>query len=392
MKNTKGNILYIGGFELPDLNAAAHRVLSNGKILSTLGYKIIYIGVSHNKSCSRDIFATKSTSNYGTDYKVKYPNSKIGWLKYLGKISEIIKIIEQNKIKIVIAYNYPALALYRLFKYCKRNNIKIISDCTEWYLAEGNLLFKSIKGLDSFFRMKIIQPKLDGIITISKFLYDFYSIQNNNVILVPPLVDLKNPKWENKGSKKDNTAIKFIYAGSPGGKMKDSLGIIISALGAIKNKSNRDFYLDIIGISFEDYNEIWAENPVPFSLKENIRFHGRLSNQDVINKLKEADFSVFIREDNLVTRAGFPTKFVEAISSGIPVLTNESSNVKDYLINGINGFLMDISTIDSLIESFDQVFLCNQNKIKEMKLECESNKTFNYTEYLSDFEKLFDFF
>ena len=29
----KGTILYIGGFELPDKNAAAHRVLSNGKIL-----------------------------------------------------------------------------------------------------------------------------------------------------------------------------------------------------------------------------------------------------------------------------------------------------------------------------------------------------------------------
>ena len=36
-------IIYIGGFELPDKNAAAHRVLGNAKILRELGYKVILI-------------------------------------------------------------------------------------------------------------------------------------------------------------------------------------------------------------------------------------------------------------------------------------------------------------------------------------------------------------
>ncbi|MCK9163882.1 MAG: hypothetical protein M0O93_06000 [Bacteroidales bacterium] len=37
-------ILYIGGFELPDKNAAAQRVISNGKILRDLGFNVVYIG------------------------------------------------------------------------------------------------------------------------------------------------------------------------------------------------------------------------------------------------------------------------------------------------------------------------------------------------------------
>lgn len=42
---SKGTIIYVGGFELPDKNAAAQRVLSIAKILRELGYDVIFLGV-----------------------------------------------------------------------------------------------------------------------------------------------------------------------------------------------------------------------------------------------------------------------------------------------------------------------------------------------------------
>ncbi len=39
-------ILYIGNFDLPDKNAAAHRVLGNGCALRELGYKLVFVGAS----------------------------------------------------------------------------------------------------------------------------------------------------------------------------------------------------------------------------------------------------------------------------------------------------------------------------------------------------------
>ena len=44
-EKTKKAILYIGGFELPDKNAAAQRVVANGKLFTELGYSVYYIGV-----------------------------------------------------------------------------------------------------------------------------------------------------------------------------------------------------------------------------------------------------------------------------------------------------------------------------------------------------------
>ena len=40
-------IVYIGGFELPDKNAAAQRVISNAKIFRKLGYHVIYVGIQN---------------------------------------------------------------------------------------------------------------------------------------------------------------------------------------------------------------------------------------------------------------------------------------------------------------------------------------------------------
>ena len=42
----KEYILYIGGFELPDKNAAAHRVLSNAKALRDSGKNVILVGIN----------------------------------------------------------------------------------------------------------------------------------------------------------------------------------------------------------------------------------------------------------------------------------------------------------------------------------------------------------
>ena len=46
MNGTTKTIIYIGNFELPNKNAAAQRVIANGKIFRDLGYKVVYIGIS----------------------------------------------------------------------------------------------------------------------------------------------------------------------------------------------------------------------------------------------------------------------------------------------------------------------------------------------------------
>ena len=57
--DSEKTILYIGGFELPDKNAAAHRVLSNAKLFKLLGYNTVFIGTDKSGKKNNSIFDSK---------------------------------------------------------------------------------------------------------------------------------------------------------------------------------------------------------------------------------------------------------------------------------------------------------------------------------------------
>ena len=62
----KGKVLYIGGFELPDKNAAAQRVLSVGKALREIGYKVFYLGITHDGVINGEVVGTSVISEYAS--------------------------------------------------------------------------------------------------------------------------------------------------------------------------------------------------------------------------------------------------------------------------------------------------------------------------------------
>ena len=67
-------IIYIGGFELPDKNAAAHRVINNGKAFRELGYNVIFIDASKERNYSNNILRTRQDFFGFETYSVQYPN------------------------------------------------------------------------------------------------------------------------------------------------------------------------------------------------------------------------------------------------------------------------------------------------------------------------------
>ncbi|SDF02017.1 glycosyltransferase [Ulvibacter litoralis] len=390
---SSGTILYIGGFELPDKNAAAHRVISNGKILRELGYKVVFCGM--NKDSENNGVSTPQ-EYYGFEcYSLNYPNSTIDWFKYIIEYNYYVHLIKsQENVKAIICYNLPSGSLYRLKNYCNSNQIKIISDCTEWYEApkEGGFLNRKVKKGDIFWRMRNLHFKMDGIISISEYLDRYYSVNNQNSIKVPPLVDVTDTKWQND-LVVTNRPVQFIYSGSPfsltsKSSAKDRLDLIIKAMSNLK-KEGRSFFLHIVGIELENFIEIYPNFKDEIeSLKDSISFYGRVSHSESVRLLKSSDFSIFIRDENIVTKAGFPTKFVESITCGIPVLTNKNSNIVDYLTEGENGFLISTESDKSIQDSIDKAISLSPEEIYKMKVNCKKSQVFDYHNFLDDFKSL----
>lgn len=330
---------------MPDKNAAALRVMANAKAFRECGYKVVFLNAL--KENAPKVALWKKYEGFNC-YEYKRESQK----EYLLQCKRVISIIEECNAKMVVAYNYPAIALNKIRKYCEKNSVKCIADVTEWYVPTGNIFFRLIKGFDTEFRMRYVHPRMDGIIAISDYLYQYYK-DKVNTIKVPPLVDLDEAKWKVSFEKK-HEGIRLIYAGSPSAQ-KEKLNVIVDVVE--KHDSSVQAHLDVVGITEEQFNAMYR-----CRYKGNkCSFWGRVSNTQVIKMTMEADWAIILRENNKVVKAGFPTKVVESISCGTPVIVNKFSNIEDYLdennsiiIKDLDGLFEEIRKIDKKNNNIDR--------------------------------------
>lgn len=376
----KGTILYVGGFELPNKNAAAHRVLSNGKIFRELGYKVVFIDVDKTLRFDTDISTTLKNIQDFDCWSVPYPRTLIQWAAYLTQIAHIKNVLSKyDDVIAIIAYNYQSIALQRLKNLATRNNMKMISDCTEWYSTKGfNLVFKFVKGFDSFLRMRIIHKKMDGLIVISEFLKNYYN-ECKNIVCIPPLVDLDENKWKYNKVINSNSKLSLVYSGSPG-KNKDKLDLLLESLYRLYSFNN--YVFKVIGITKEEYLLLNpGHDKILNSLEDKVKFCGRISHIDSLQELKISDYSIFIRENTRLNNAGFPTKFVESISSGVPVITTRTSDLEKYIDEGKNGWFISYENKELMDKEISKILKTSPENVKEMKEECRGSKMFHYVKF-----------
>ena len=396
-ENTTKNILYVGGFELPDKNAAAQRVVANARILNELGYSVVFIGV--DKSCNfieHEIKELKIDDFKFYTKPQKYPKSKIQWLNFITNFSFVRQTIENDldkNIDIIIAYNYPAITLKKLINYGRKNNFKVLADITEWYEPQGNFLFRFIKRFDSYLRMDFFHKKVDGIIAISKYLSDFYKKSGCNTIIIPPLVNFNSLNYP-KVVFSNNDIINLTYVGQPfpvdgrsvsESSFKDRPDKIIDVLFELKN---HEFAFYIYGLTRKQYLSVVKRHD--FVIKElgnKIKFHGYIDNIEAKMKISEADFTILFRDINRMTSAGFPTKVVESISCGTPVITNNTSDLKEYIVQGKNGFLVNTEIENNLLEKMVEIISLQRKDINAMKEYCKVSQLFSHTNYVDEMKQ-----
>ena len=365
-------IMYLGGFELPDKNAAAQRVMSNAKLLREIGFEVSFWGVTKDT----EIIADKM---HGFEsHGIPYPTSIKQWLYY------IIFFISKDQISsykpdYIVLYNFPAIASIRILHYCHKNGIKVVHDLTEWEQVDGYSPRDIIKRLDIKIRMHYCMKKMDGVIAISRYLYNYYK-NFTRTILIPPMVDLNDKKWCRNRVLTEANPIRLIYAGSPGTKEKDRLDRIVNAVAKFPN-----IVLNIVGINQDQFEKSYGT--IDSDVK-NISFVGRLPHMEAIKAVCEADFQMLIRDNTLKNTAGFPTKFVESISCCTPVIATLTSNIGDYLQDGVNGFIVDDN--NSIEKVLNKISNMPEKAIIKMKQVCQNYDKFDYHYYQEDFLKIFN--
>lgn len=361
----KGTILYVGNFELPDKGASANRVVSNAKLFDLIGYQTVLLGVSKDKQCTE---IRKLENDFDLlMYERPYPASMKMWLGHMYSAEYIEKMLKiHGDIVLVILYNMPFSALKAAKKVCKSKSIKVAYDCTEWSdVTDGNAVKRFVKARDE----KLIRNKLadaaDGLIVISGMMERQYQ-GCKAMIKLPPLVDIEDPIWHQQPEKHDG--FEFCFAGMLDGQ-KDSLDAIVRAFSKVCDEQTK---LRIIGVDREEFKLVYPEAVNELEkCGDNIIFMGMQNHLDTIRYVLGCDCYVFIRPADLRNNAGFPTKFAEAMTCGVPMIASNVSDVALYadeytiLINSLgDGKIADVL-----------------NKMKEPTIKTSIRNRFDYRNY-----------
>lgn len=362
--NTRPVIAYIGGFRLPDQNAAANRVQAVADLFNECGYDTGIVGVEMNAQRSPNDFQVRDLPACGPHVRawdVGYPRSSKEWFGRIISCQNILDHLEEtygSRLAGVIFYNFPAVAQDRARRWAKQRALPCIADVTEWYEDDPwNSLRGVFKNLDTRYRMRVVNPRMSALITTSPYLTRYYRRAGHAELELPTLLprDLDFaahkrvapravPHLFFAGSGFDAKA----YAGAPE-MLKDRLDWCLTLL-AQAHRESIGFHYDIFGTTQEDFTTICPD--LRSSVAEmvdagHVVFHGRRPRAEVLSKLWDADYAFFMRESKLSTEAGFPTKLSEPLMHGIPVLSNPMENVTPYIRSGETGDLIDKDAPDS---------------------------------------------
>ena len=366
-------ILYIGRFELPDKEATANRVVANAKLLKAMGHQVVLAGWSEDAFSSRE-WIKKEFFGFECYEKKKAKTSYEKFKMFTDAWAEL-ELLKSGGFDVLIAYDFPAVALKKLMKYCVKHHILTICDISEWYTnSNRHFIFRLVRAYDSYLRMKILNKRVDGLIVISEYLEKYYTGQK--MVRIPPLVDKKEEKWNMQKIRLQEGIIHLIYAGWPS-KTKERLDLLVSAVADISKKY--PVQLDVYGVSEKQYKTIYGLD-TDSCIPSTVFFHGRVSHLETLRAVKNADYSLIIRESNRKNNAGFPSKLVESISCGTPVLTTPISNVRDYVGEGKNGYIISISTLE---QDLEQAICRRQEVLMEDGL-------FDYRQYLEPMKVFLD--
>lgn len=330
-------ISIVGNFPLKESNSTFQLVYQVAEVLECAGYKARLIG---NGSDELREGTTKGIESVSLPFNNE--------LRDLRIFKFVFAWLKQNvtKDEVLIVYSSPTFALF-LFVLAKLfpSNLIIGYQADRSKVAHGPLVTRIPRKLNRIAVVVFYLFFCEKMFVVSSPYISFYRSlgYTKPLMVLPPL--RKTEPAENDLN--PDTDILFVYVGTPWPvwkkhveveAFKDRLDIAIDFI-LFLNERGDDFRFDVIGLSETEYKAIVRRHDKIDMLASGIRFHGRLPLKDAKEFVRQADYSVIIRDKTRMSDFGMSSKLVESIACGTRVITTDTSDIKQYLSRGEALFL-----------------------------------------------------
>jgi len=331
------NVLFVSYYQYPNGDAGAIRQHVLARLFSNIGANVFIVSMGESTRFNKkdyDGINYMSLRNPGNDKFTKIKN-------YLGYKKNLEHILKSTSVKydIILVVDIPFHALYFVKRFAKRNDVKLLHDSVEWYSPQqfkfGSLSMQYI--LKDLYNKRWIDSQFK-VIAISKYLEKHFKDKQNKTTRIPVIMDIRNMSCKKQTNLEKLT---LLYAGSPG--KKDYLKEIIEGIALLEKQIIDKINFRLIGVDKEQLIELCSVRKESIDrLGSSLTAIGKVLRQEVIRNLEEADFTVLLRSPTQrYAKAGFPTKVVESLATGTPVICNITSDLGDYIHDGENGIIVE---------------------------------------------------
>lgn len=378
----------VTGDKYPDENAGAVRTHSFAKVFSELGFSPCVIGMGRSTSFQWSEYDGISYCSLRYDRKNRVSRI-LGRALFGHNLKKVLNSSELSEIGGILYVSGGIIALRYVKRLSRRYAIPLYFDSVEWYSPSEFKMGKMSPAYVANNRLNThsVDRKF-RVFAISAFLEEHFRSRGIPTIRIPVIMDVqKMPFREANDESTESEKIRMIYAGSPG--RKDRLCEMVEAIGLLSPEERRRIEFHIVGLTSDGYAKIYGEVP-PSELAESIVFEGRKPRHEVIRQVADSDFAFLLRPpEERYAKAGFPTKAVESLSVGTPMLCNFSSDLSAYLKGGENSVIIDNCTADACYQALKRILGLSREQMNRMRAEARrtAEENFDWRKYTSAVEK-----
>ena len=393
LRSASKQIVILGRLGLPGKAAVTIHVMRLAKMLGLAGFEPIVL--IPEKSGRAEDWQADGTYKYqgiiyiplGNYNARTQPWGKLG--VFLGLENPFVRYLKANLSlpHAVISLNLPSGCILRLDRWCRKQGVPLIFESMEWFDRADMLKRGILSWLDFEFLMRIILPSFKKGIVISSWLEKYYRRRHCSILRIPPVLDINEPGWHPVRVMPISSGLRIVFSGTPD---RDSLDIVLR--GVLRAKRNGlKVIMEYIGSTREDILRLKNISPELLEdLSDNLVFHGRLPAEQVPGVMARANYTVVLRRNARWSRACFPSKVPEFLTLGVPVICNDTSDLLDFLSDGVDAFIVKHLSEDSFFETLERaanVTDADHEKMRFNARECARNR-FDIHKYI---EKIHDF-